>query len=119
MRRIDPLEAALLGALKERCDVLRAERTADGYGGWTETTAAAARSVPCRTECDRGAMDGPLAGRLQGWAGLTVHLPAWADVRLGDSIAVGDRRLTVVGLRPTDDGSPLKAALVAEEAPAR
>jgi hypothetical protein len=116
---VDPLEAALLGALKEKCDVMRSSRTPDGYGGWTESAESAARSVPCRTECDRGATEGPLAGRLQGWAGLTVHLPGWADVRLGDELAVGGRRLRVVGLRPADDGSPLKAAMVVEEAEAR
>lgn len=119
MRRSDPICAALFGALREKCDVMRASRTADGYGGWAERTETAAWSVPCRTECDRGAMDGPLAGRLQGWAGLTVHLPGWADVRLGDELAVGGRRLRVVGLRPADDGSPLKSALVVEEAEAR
>jgi len=116
MRRGDFVRDSLLAALDARCEVRRPSRTSDGSGGWTETLSVVASGVACRIEAAEAAVSGETVGTLAGWAGLTMHLPAGADVRIGDRIAVGARDLRVDGVRPADDGSPLKSALVVEEA---
>ncbi len=93
------IRAEASAALPETVEVQRPTATADGAGG------QAVSWSPAGTYPGRLAPAGPLdverefAGRVAGRSLWRITLPALADVRLADRVAVGGRTFEVLGVR--------------------
>ena len=95
---IADIREAIEASLPETVEVQRATRAPDGAGGSTESWQAAG-SYPARLAPAGGEAEREMAGRLAGRSLWRVTLPAEADVRLADRVAVAGRTFEVVGVR--------------------
>lgn len=92
------LRASFLKSLAERCTVKRDTFSLDAIGGQVpaETTIG---TYPCRlAPLGNSGPERQVADRLETITPLVATLPYDADIRNGDRIEIGTRRLVVAGL---------------------
>jgi head-tail adaptor len=95
---IAAMRATATASLPETIEVQRATRAADGAGGSTVSWQAVA-TYPARLAPAGGEDEREFAGRVAGRSLWRITLPAEADVRLDDRVAVGGRTFEVLGVR--------------------
>ncbi len=95
---IAAMRATATASLPETIEVQRATRAADGAGGSTVSWQAVA-TYPARLAPAGGEEEREFAGRVAGRSLWRITLPAKADVRLDDRVAVGGRTFEVLGVR--------------------
>ncbi len=95
---IADIREAIEASLPETVEVQRASRVADGAGGQTVTWSPAG-TYPGRLAPAGGEDEREFAGRVAGRSLWRITLPALADARLADRVAVGGRTFEVLGVR--------------------
>ncbi|NLD42334.1 MAG: head-tail adaptor protein [Chloroflexi bacterium] len=90
------MRAAQEAALPETCTRLRPALADDGTGGRTAGPPSG-ETFACRL-APTGGREVEAAARLTSAVTYTVTLPAGADVRAEDTLAVGERRLEVIAV---------------------
>ena len=86
-----------------RCDILRAIRTADldGFGGFTEDYQPHLTGVHCRRSGPTAA-DTAVAGARQGQVDAVLYADPEHDIREGDRVAIdGDVYVTLEPVKPS------------------
>ena len=95
---IAAMRATLVASLPEVASIERPTRVPDGAGGSTVSWQAVA-TYPARLAPAGGEDEREFAGRVAGRSLWRITLPAEADVRLDDRVAVGGRTFEVLGVR--------------------
>jgi hypothetical protein len=93
------MRAEAVLTLVDVCSIKRQVITDDGYGGKSKSESVVASAVVCRVgPSGRLPEERIFADRLENSMPYTVTLPALTDVEDGDVVALGTRRLRVMGV---------------------
>lgn len=90
------MRVAIKQLLPSRATITRTTRTADGAGGWTETSTTIASAVACRIDAVQ-LTDQEIAAGVQPFSRWWVSLPVGTDVLYNDSLSIDGYDYTVTG----------------------
>jgi head-tail adaptor len=82
------LRADIQDTLPEICNILSVSRTADGYGGMTETWGTASASVACRMDHKVGKI-ATVGGAAETYQGNMLTLPYDASITTSNRVQYG------------------------------
>lgn len=108
---LSTLRADMLDLLPDTCDVLSVTRTADGYGGMSETWGTASAAVACRMD-HRNGRDVLAGGVVQTYQGNILTLPYDTTITTSNRVKYGGNNYNVISV---SEGSQIAVKRVTVE----